>query len=83
MIYPPAPDLNLVSDRQGYKFLMQVLFPDYKDSKCLYCKGTGFRLIEIYDRGKIHPRSEVHECVFCGGTGNAIKPVLPNFSFKL
>jgi hypothetical protein len=61
---------------------MQALFPDYKDSKCLYCRGIGFIITEVYDRGKVNPRSEVHDCVFCGGTGNAIKPVLPGTSLK-
>jgi hypothetical protein len=50
---------------------------------CRYCEGRGFQLTEVYDKGKINPRSEVHECVFCGGTGNATKPVLSSTSSKL
>lgn len=50
---------------------------------CRPCEGRGFIVKEVYDEGKLNPRSEVHECESCGGTGNATKPVLSSTSFKL
>lgn len=51
----------------------QYLIPDYKRPSCHYCQGRGFSVMEKYDRGKEVPRSEVIECVHCGGTGLVFK----------
>ena len=51
----------------------QCLIPDFKSPACPYCQGRGFQLMEVYDSGKEYPRSEVLECVHCGGTGRVFK----------